>query len=109
MPWMHLRAATESEHPLASRSSPYSLSPSLVGREVGGGRELESMTQSLLVALFLKWSCISAIEGSSSAAWCLDFFLALALALAFAFFEEVCVLGKAGTGGGIEEGDKTQM
>lgn len=89
MPWMHLRADTESEHPLPSRSPPYSLSPSLVGREVEGGRELESMTQSLLVALFLKCSCISTMEGSSSAAWCFDFFLALALALAFAFFEGV--------------------
>jgi hypothetical protein len=80
-----------------------------VGREVDveGGKELESMSQSLLVALFLKWSCMSATEGSTSVASCLDLFLALALALAFAFFEGVCVLGEAGTGQGVEEGDRT--
>ena len=87
IPWMHLRAATGSDHPLPSHSSPNFLSPSPVGCEVEGGKELESMTQSLLVTLFLRWSCISAIEGSSSAASCLDLFLALAFALAFAFFD----------------------
>jgi hypothetical protein len=65
------------------------------------------MSQSLLVALFLKWSCMSATEGSTSVASCLDLFLALALALAFAFFEGVCVLGEVGTGQGVEEGDRT--